>query len=241
MKEGMGSKDSPWEQAAADQYTNNIAQKIPGYQLQYDLLETMMAALFKERLRPEVLVVGAGGGQEILTLARRHQGWTFSGIDTSERMLLAAERRITEAGFEDRVRLYHGELAAWKSNRRYAGATCMLVLHFIKGRANKLALLQSIAGHLEAGAPLFISAVNGDISSPAWSLQMAGWKIHMLNNGIHLKQWEQFEQSFGVTSYPLPAEEMEMLLQEAGFMAISKYFGAFLIDGWVAVKGSASK
>ncbi|KWX74785.1 class I SAM-dependent methyltransferase [Paenibacillus jilunlii] len=238
MKDGMGS---PWEQAAADQYSHKISLKIPGYQLQYDLMDTLMAALFDEQPCPEVLVVGAGGGQEILTLARKHQDWRFSGVDTSIRMLAAAERRVAEAGLEARVQLQHGELAAWKSSRLYTGATCMLVLHFVEGRKKKLALLQSIAGHLEAGAPLFISAINGDTSSPAWSLQMAGWKIHMLNNGIPLKEWEQFEQSFGVTSFPLPPEEIELLLRQAGFTAVTRYFGSYLIDAWVAVAGGGAE
>lgn len=58
----------------------------------------------------------------------------------------------------------------------------------------------------------------------------------MLGNGIAEEQWQIFEQSFGVTSHPLPAAEMEELLLAAGFTAVSRFFGAYLIDGWLAVK-----
>ncbi|WP_019914281.1 class I SAM-dependent methyltransferase [Paenibacillus sp. HW567] len=241
MEDYTDNRDSLWEQAAADQYSDNIALKIPGYQLQYDLMDTLLTALFKERIGPEVLAVGAGGGQEILTLARKHRDWKFSGLDTSKRMLLTAEKRIAEAGVENSVQLHHCELAAWENSRPFAAATCMLVLHFVKGRENKLAFLQKIAGQLEAGAPLFISAINGDVASPAWSLQMAGWRLHMLNHGIEQKDWERFEQSFGMTSYPLPAEEMELLLRQAGFTTVTRYFGSYLIDGWMAVKGGSAE
>ncbi|MNC23198.1 hypothetical protein D3C76_232750 [compost metagenome] len=68
MKDDTGSPDSPWEQAAADQCTHKISLKIPGYQLQYDLMDTLFTVMLNERMAPQVLVVGAGGGQEILTI-----------------------------------------------------------------------------------------------------------------------------------------------------------------------------
>ncbi|MNN89095.1 hypothetical protein D3C81_2068630 [compost metagenome] len=60
----------------------------------------------------------------------------------------------------------------------------------------------------------------------------------MLRSGIELSQWEQFAGSFGVTSHPLPADEIEGLLEQAGFGLVSRYFGSYLIDGWMAVKQS---
>ncbi|WP_342420384.1 class I SAM-dependent methyltransferase [Paenibacillus sp. FSL E2-0178] len=230
------SSASPWEQADADQYVQNISRKIPGYQLQYDLMDTLITALLDKRENPELLIVGAGGGQEILSLGWKHPDWIFSGLDTSQGMLLAAEQRLGAAGLMDRVRLYHTEIGSWNCSRQYDAAACMLVLHFVKGRENKLALLRSIAGRLKPGAPLCLSAINGEPASPAWRIQMAGWRLHMLGNGIEQEQWQAFEQSFGVTSHPLPAEEMERLLREAGFTVISRFFGSYLIDGWVAVK-----
>ncbi|KHL95939.1 hypothetical protein QW71_10110 [Paenibacillus sp. IHB B 3415] len=235
-----GSTGSPWEQADADQYVQNISRKIPGYQLQYDLMDTLITALLNKRENPELLIVGAGGGQEILSLGRKHPDWIFSGLDTSQGMLLAAEQRLGAAGLMDRVRLHHTEISSWNCSRQYDAATCMLVLHFVKGFENKLALLRSIAGRLKPGAPLCLSAINGEPASPAWRIQMAGWRLHMLGNGIEPDQWQTFEQSFGVTSHPLPAEEIERLLEEAGFTGVSRFFGSYLIDGWVAVKAPDS-
>ncbi|WP_405106202.1 methyltransferase [Paenibacillus sp. FSL K6-1217] len=227
---------SPWQQADGDQYVQNISRKIPGYQLQYDLMDTLLTARLDKREKPRLLVVGAGGGQEILKLGLSHPNWSFSGLDTSQSMLRAAEQRLTAAGLMDRVQLHHTEITAWSSNTQYDAATCMLVLHFVPERESKLALLRSIAARLRPGAPLCLSAICGEPGSPEWELQMAGWRLHMLGNGIAEEQWQTFEQSFGVTSHPLPAEEMEELLEEAGFTAVSRFFGAYLIDGWVAVK-----
>lgn len=239
MRDSISGAASPWEQADGDQYVQNISRKIPGYALQYDLMDTLLTARLEERQKPELLIVGAGGGQEILKLGQSHPDWSFSGLDTSQRMLQAAKQRLEAAGqpdLLDRVRLHLTEISTWSYARAYDAATCMLVLHFLPGRENKLDLLRSIAARLQPGAPLCMSAICGVPVSPAWELQMAGWRLHMLGNGIPEDQWQTFEQSFGVTSHPLPAEEMEQLLEEAGFTALSRFFGAYLIDGWVAVK-----
>ncbi|WP_340020850.1 methyltransferase [Paenibacillus sp. FSL K6-1096] len=239
MNNNIANGASPWEQADGDQYVQNISRKIPGYALQYDLMDTLLTARLGGREKPELLVVGAGGGQEILKLGQSHPDWSFSGLDTSQSMLQAARQRLEAAGLMgllDRVRLHLTEISAWSCARAYDAATCMLVLHFVQGRENKLALLRSIAARLQPGAPLCLSAICGEPGSPAWELQMAGWRLHMLGNGIPEDQWQTFPQSFGMTSHPLPAAEMEQLLEEAGFTAVSRFFGAYLIDGWVAVK-----
>ncbi|ETT55101.1 tRNA (cmo5U34)-methyltransferase [Paenibacillus sp. FSL R7-269] len=236
MRDSMSKAASPWEQADGDQYIQSISRKIPGYQLQYDLMDTLLTARLDKREKPRLLVVGAGGGQEILKLGLNHPAWSFSGLDTSQRMLQAAQQRLGVAGLLDRVELHHTETSTWNCTRAYDAATCMLVLHFLQGRTNKLALLRSIAARLQPGAPLCLSAICGGPGSPEWQIQMAGWRLHMLGNGIPEEQWKTFEHSFGVTSHPLPAAEVEELLEEAGFMTVSRFFGAYLIDGWVAVK-----
>ncbi|AIQ50262.1 class I SAM-dependent methyltransferase [Paenibacillus sp. FSL R7-0331] len=236
MKDGKNVTANPWEQADPDRYTRNISRKIPGYQLQYELIDKLLTALLDKQERPELLVVGAGGGQEIITLGASHPDWRFCGLDTSAGMLEAAGQRIAAAGLTDRVQLHHADLCSWSSGGQYDAATCMLVLHFVQGRESKLALLKAIAARLKPGAPLFISAINGDPASQAWQLQMAGWKVHMLQGGVELGDWEQFAASFGVTSHPLQAAEMELLLKQAGFTQLSGFFGSFLINGWTAVR-----
>ncbi|WP_339312322.1 methyltransferase [Paenibacillus sp. FSL M7-0896] len=239
MNNNIANGGNPWEQADGDQYVQNISRKIPGYALQYDLMDTLLTARLGKKEKPELLVVGAGGGQEILKLGLSHPDWRFSGLDTSQSMLQAAKQRLEAAGqpgLLDRVRLHRTEISDWSCARAYDAATCMLVLHFVQGRESKLALLRSIAARLQPGAPLCLSAICGVPGTPAWELQMAGWRLHMLGNGIAEEQWQTFEQSFGVISHPLHAEEIEELLKEAGFTAVSRFFGAYLIDGWVAVK-----
>ncbi|WP_083677843.1 hypothetical protein [Paenibacillus sp. FSL R7-0337] len=62
MRDSMSKLASPWEQADGDQYIQSISRKIPGYQLQYDLMDTLLTARLDKREKPRLLVVGAGGG-----------------------------------------------------------------------------------------------------------------------------------------------------------------------------------
>jgi tRNA (cmo5U34)-methyltransferase len=68
----------------ATDYDIGVRQSIPGY----DALLSMLAALFQIYLtdRAHILVVGAGGGNEIGTLGQTHPTWQFTGVDPSEKM-----------------------------------------------------------------------------------------------------------------------------------------------------------
>ncbi|MNI55698.1 bifunctional 3-demethylubiquinone-9 3-methyltransferase/ 2-octaprenyl-6-hydroxy phenol methylase [compost metagenome] len=200
-------------------------------------------AQWKERelSSAHILVVGAGGGQEIITLGSRHEAWRFTGVDPSGPMLQTALRRMERSGLEQRVTLVQGELEQLALDQHYDAATCMLVLHFIKGLEQKKQLLKHIASRLHEGAPFFAAAINGEIHAASFSIQMQGWKSYMLSKGIKLQEWQKFENSIGVESDPIPASVMESLMLEAGFTQITRYYGAFLIDGWFAVKGSVKK
>lgn len=58
----------------------------------------------------------------------------------------------------------------------------------------------------------------------------------MLAGGISPEEWEQFAGSIGVTSHPIPAGAQEEMLREAGFGGVTRFFGSYLIDGWVAFR-----
>lgn len=225
-----------WDHPDVNNYEETITLKIPGYKLLYDMLDHLLTAQWGERLSANILVVGAGGGQEIVTLGGKHKSWDFTGVDPSKRMLDIASQRIEFAGLEAQVSLIHSELQELASDKLFDAATCLLVHHFIKGLEQKKQLLRDIANRLQDGAPFFIAALNGDVTTESWSMQMKAWKSHMLANGIPTQEWEWFESSIGVASHPIPALELEALLRDAGFSNVTRYFGSYLIDGWFATK-----
>ncbi|MEK8128226.1 class I SAM-dependent methyltransferase [Paenibacillus filicis] len=228
-----------WNGPHADGYEHSISRKIPGYEQLYEQMDRLLAAILEEQGEtspPRLLVVGAGGGQELVTLGTRHPEWRLTGIDPSAPMREMAQRRIAVHGLAGRISLLPGTVDHLPASDPYDAVTCMLVLHFVQGNQEKLALLKSISEKLKPGMPLFLASINGVADSPPFALQMKAWKRHMLDNGIPLEDWERFEASIGVETDPVDSVELEELLLEAGFEQLSRFFGSFLIEGYFALK-----
>lgn len=303
--------EARWESPEAANYAASISAKIPGYANLYEMGAGLLRAALNARAaeteaetadrQPRILIVGAGGGQELETFGRAEPDWRFVGIDPSAVMLEQARRRIRGTEIESRTLLVRGELGIRDRQRRqgissfaeecaaapmtmppgcatkgsaeaaqkstaahrsgnpdvsalssgscgaselfeeceaaaYDGASCLLVLHFARGAEAKQKLLRAIAERLKPGAPLLLASLNADFASPAYPAIMEAWRSHMRGVGISEEEWLRFADSLGPQSDPIPSEEVESLLRACGFAKPQRYFGAFLIDGWITFR-----
>ncbi|WP_339293024.1 class I SAM-dependent methyltransferase [Paenibacillus sp. FSL W8-0187] len=236
VKSGLASLD--WNHEHASRYVETIARKIPGYSLIYDMAERLITARLGEDYgEAHFLVVGAGGGQEIVGFGSEHEEWNFQGVDPSSSMLEITRQRVEQRRMADRVALLQGTVNVLPREVVYDAATCLLVLHFVEELALKRELLRQIAARLKPSAPFVLSHIGGDVDSAAFRIQMMAWRKHMLDNGIPEEEWDRFSQSMGNGSYPVTDYVMRELLEETGFKDVTRYYGAFLIEGWFAVKG----
>ncbi|BAU29004.1 tRNA (cmo5U34)-methyltransferase [Aneurinibacillus soli] len=226
-----------WEHPDVYQYEKTIPLKIPGYEYLYELTNRLLNIHRESKsAAADILIVGAGGGQECVALGAAHGERRFTGVDPSARMLEIAELRAEKAGMKDRVTLIQGSVECLPSDRLYDAATCMLVLHFIQGLPAKRNILHQIAERLKPGAPLFLSSINGEPGTSAFDLQMRTWVRHMQDNGVSPEETDRFMASFGSVYDPVPAAQVLELLKEAGFEQSASYFGSYLIDAWVAIR-----
>lgn len=102
-----------------------------------------------------VLVGAAGGGREVVALARR--GLAVDAFDCSPTLVAAAERVLAEEGLTARVQLappdrlpdglgtYDGVILGWGSYSH------------VVGRPARVRLLRGLTGHLRAGGPFLFS------------------------------------------------------------------------------------
>jgi tRNA (cmo5U34)-methyltransferase len=200
----------------------------------------MKVALNCEQSAAELLIVGAGGGQELVTLGQFYKQWRFTAIDSSQPMLEIAKRRMEEVRVSERVRLVEGTLEQFSAPFLYDGGTCLLVLHFIKELAEKRHFLRQIATKLKPGAPFFLAAINGEPDSLAFSVQMKAWKSHMIAQGISEEEFTQFADSIGEKTNPISGEATVALLAECGFTNINRYFGSYLIEAYLAFRADSN-
>ncbi|NGZ74384.1 hypothetical protein [Saccharibacillus alkalitolerans] len=97
-------------------------------------------------------------------------------------------------------------------------------------------LLREIADRLKPGAPLLLASLNADFDCPVYPAVMEAWRTHMLDGGVPEEEWLRFAASLGPKSDPIPVPVVERLLEECGFGPAVRYFGSFLIDGWLTCR-----
>ena len=90
--------------AVVARYAAGPPRLVPGFAD----LHRMTAILLTERAPPQtrILVVGAGGGLELKTLAELHPDWTFDGVDPAAEMLELAKQTL--GPLASRVTLHNG-------------------------------------------------------------------------------------------------------------------------------------
>ncbi|WP_144614395.1 class I SAM-dependent methyltransferase [Bacillus cereus] len=221
-----------WNDTTVNSYEQKIPCKIPGYYTLYEMMNHFLfTTLSKENLNPNLLVIGAGGGQEILSIGKQNSNLSFTGVDPSKSMLQLAKKRIENEGIQNQIHFVHGTV-----HSLFDAATCMLVLHFIPTMKEKKELLTKISSRLKPGAPFFLSSINGIPHTSMFSAQLNAWRNHMMQNQIALEDWNRFENSFETEISPISETNLLTIMEECGFTQITRFFTSFLIDGYVAIK-----
>lgn len=213
---------------SASSYAEGPPKQVPGL----DGLHRMMQLLLAERVPAtgRVLVLGAGGGMELATLANAHPGWTFDGVDPSAPMLEAARSAL--APHAARVRLHEGYIDAAPEGP-FDGATCLLTFHFIP-RAERLTTLRQLHGRLRPGAPLVLAHMSFAQDEASRRLWMKRHAAFAASNGVDALSAQSAQQMMLDRLHFLAPEDEEAMLAEAGFTDVSLFYAAFDFRGWVA-------
>ncbi len=220
-----------WEHPKAMAYHDTIRRRIIGY----DFIFQGMVDLLTEQQWQHALIVGAGGGQELVSLGQAFPGRQFTAVDPSEQMLTLASLTVEQEGVKLDVDYQPITVEELPDDIAFSLATCHLVLHFLKEK-DKKSLIQAIAGRMPAGGTIFFSSINGQLGSPQLEQILDAWGNTMQRNGITEKQWLAFRQSFGDTCFPLPTEEILSLFIEAGFGEAIMYYKAFSVEAFMMKK-----
>lgn len=135
----MTAQMQSWHNPTVYTYQQTIRQKIIGYDLIYDLMTNMLQNVpCKERM----LIVGAGGGQELQTLGRTFPLTKFTAVDTSSSMLQLAKQLINQLHLPLDIDWHSTDIHSLKIDEPFDIAVCHLVLHFLEGLDEKKALLK---------------------------------------------------------------------------------------------------
>lgn len=224
--------DLEFDMEMAREYDKGIRRALPTYDALFRMVQSFLRANVKDFAK--VLVIGAGGGNEIVTFGTANPTWTFAGVDPSEAMLEVAMQKAKNEGIEERVSIHTGVVEQIEFNETFDAATCLLVLHFVETVEEKLSLLKTVRERLQPGAPFVLVSMFGDQSNPEFDERMNLWKSIWLDlTDLTQEDVEAMEGSVRELSF-VPATQIEELLQQAGFNRVTQFFSTTLFGGWIA-------
>jgi tRNA (cmo5U34)-methyltransferase len=188
-------------------------------------------------LQAMVLVVGAGTGMEISEFAPLNPRWSFCGVDPSGDMLALAKKKIADKNLANEIELRKGYVDDLKEEAVFDGATCILVMHFLKDDGAKLALLESIYKRLKHGASFVLIDGFGEPGSREFEEIKMAWKQYPLISGVSSETVENaFNDVIMKMIQFVPESRILELLRAAGFTRVFKYYSGFLYGGWMGYK-----
>ncbi len=217
----------------ANEYEKGIRRTLPSYDAMLRLIQTFYHSTLREKA--EILIVGAGSGNEILQLAEGRPFWSFTGIDPSESMLKIAKERLKS--LSNMMSFHQGTILDTQlSTKNYDAASLVLVLHFIQDYEDKLSTLKEIANHLKPGSPFVLVSKYGEPGSIETELQFDLWRSYWLQHTkLSVSDVAEMEKSIRSLSF-MREEDIVTLLQKAGFIKPSRFFATTLFGGWVCFK-----
>lgn len=214
-----------------DDYAKLAEQFIPGRRAIFAIVEAALVELLPPG-PAKILVVGAGGGEEILRLGHDNPSWSFVGVDTYEPMVELARRRLAETPVGARSQV-HATAIDSLDGKDFDAATCILTAHFVPDDGAKLAFFKAIHARLKPGAPLAIVDGVGIAGEPETELLRRIWKRHAVRNGIAEEVAESNAENFKKVAVVSAEREVE-LLTSAAFERITPIFRGLAIKGWLA-------
>lgn len=228
-----------FDDTMATRYEQRIRLFCPGYEALHRMLPSLLQSS-ELPLPPNArfLSVGAGTGEEVLTLGTPFPGWEFLAVDVSPEMLALARKKVAAAGMAQRVTLFQGFLQECTTPHLYDAASSIFVAHFIKEPKARLAYFQSIAHRLKPGAPFVVADLFGTPGTAQFKALFGAWHAGYSAHGISLEQVEKDFLHIQNDVAFLPEETILNLLEEAGFTAPARFYQTLLFGGWVVHKKS---
>ncbi|WP_155590800.1 class I SAM-dependent methyltransferase [Lysinibacillus cavernae] len=203
----------------------------------YDNLFAMTQSYFRTTLGEQdasLLIVGAGGGNELVAWGPTNPKWTFTGIDPAEDMLQIAQHKAVQYDLESHVHFIQGTIASLpQTTSKFDAASCILVLHFIEDRQEKLNLLKNIHRQLKPGKPFVLACAYGERDSDELQDRIKIWQSFFLDAGYKKEKVEEMGRVILNISF-ISAQQIEELLRESGFKNSTRFFSSGLFAGWMS-------
>ncbi len=215
-------------------YEKQVQRVNPTYPQLFSMALTYLSNLVPEAA--DLLIIGAGGGQELVTFGQASPKWSLTGIDPAYGMIEMARQRVESVALSNRIHLFHGIVEDLPQGQ-YDAATSLLVLHFLS-EDEKISMLQAIYQNLKPGAPFILASLVGTPGSFAYGVHLAAWVSHMAGPDATQDALEVQDNILRNQWHLISEGHLYELLKNAGFINVDRYYYSYLFGGWIAFKPS---
>ncbi len=219
-----------FDQQAAN-YDTQWAKTAPIRNCLHLLLSSMFAELPEDA---NILCVGVGTGDELIYLAARNPGWTFTAVEPSGGMLDICRQRTEKEGVASRCTFHEGYLNALPEMQKYDAATCFLVSQFILNKTERSRFFGEIAARLKPDGILASSDLASDIQSSEYDVSLRGWMNMMSAADISQEAMARMRKAYANDVGVLPPEKIVEIIRSGGFELPVQFFQAGLIHAWIS-------
>lgn len=204
-------KPNLFDDKSSNNYADGLPRRVPGYAT----LHQMVSLLLAERVPADghVLVLGAGGGQELNALATAHPGWSFDGVDPSSEMLNLAKKEV--GAHAAKIGFYNGYIGDAPQGP-YDAATAILIFHFIP-ITERLETLKQIRQRLRVGAPFVMVHLSFPQTEPERTLGIDRHMGFAALNGAAPVDPVAAQRAMSSNLNILAPDDEVIMLAEAGF------------------------
>jgi len=213
---------------AVARYPDGPRRFVPGL----EALHEMTAILLAEHAPADgrVLVLGAGGGQELKALATAQPGWRFVGVDPAGPMLDLARRTLgADAGRAELIEGYIDDAP----DGPFDAAVCLLTLHFLDYE-ERVRTLGEIHRRLKPGAPFVAAHGSFPQQGAEKDLWLSRYAAYAIASGVDPVQAQGAREAVASAVNMLPPDRDEAAMAAAGFGDVAMFYAAFTWRGWVA-------
>ncbi|MCJ8280232.1 MAG: class I SAM-dependent methyltransferase, partial [Rivularia sp. ALOHA_DT_140] len=207
---------------------------VPGYASIYEIAGCYLNLNIPSKA--DILIVGAGAGMEIKTLAKFSPHWLFTGVDPSSRMLDIAQFWVERSNLQNRVNLIEGLITDVSDNNLFDAVTCILVMHFVQDENQKLELLKKIYRKLKPGGLLVLTDMVIPSNPQDFKLFKHIYRKHAEFHGESDLKIEQILTTMNTSVFPISSKQETELIVKAGFNTPVMFFSSLYIQAWFAKK-----
>ncbi|RUS97597.1 methyltransferase [Dulcicalothrix desertica PCC 7102] len=217
----------------AEQYHETAAHLVPGYASLYEIAGCYLSLNIPDNAN--ILIVGAGGGMEIKTLAKFSPTWQMTGVDPSSKMLEAAKFWVEHANVTNQVKLIEGLISDVSNETLFDAVTCILVMHFLD-EAKKIQLLQDIYTKLKPNGILVLADMSISKNTEEFDIFINLYCQHAKFKGESEEKLQQLLDALNTSTFPISGEKEAELITKAGFTKPIMFFSSLWFKAWFASK-----